>query len=112
MGSIQNSLIYATTAMIICVILGLCIAYLTVRGKVRGGCLVAWHDEVHIQIVLQALQRFRLGGLSITANALTKSTARRTVRSWRFCRMLMLNLGASRLPCCSARMCERCLPCR
>jgi iron(III) transport system permease protein len=36
MGSIQNSLLYATAAMIICVILGLCIAYLTVRGNVRG----------------------------------------------------------------------------
>ncbi len=37
MTSIFNSLIYASAAMVLCIVLGLCIAYLTVRCKVKGG---------------------------------------------------------------------------
>lgn len=40
MGSIQNSLIYASGAMVLCIVLGLAISYLTVRVKVRGGWLL------------------------------------------------------------------------
>lgn len=39
-GSIRNSLIYASLAMILCVILGVAISYLTVRVKVRGGWIL------------------------------------------------------------------------
>lgn len=40
MSSILNSLIYAVLAMALCVAMGLAIAHLTVRGKVRGGWLL------------------------------------------------------------------------
>ena len=40
MRSILNSLVYAGLAMVFCIILGLAIAYLTVRVKVRGGALL------------------------------------------------------------------------
>ena len=40
MGSIRNSLFYASVAMIVAVILGLAIAYLHVRVKIRGGWLL------------------------------------------------------------------------
>ncbi|MDP6151812.1 MAG: iron ABC transporter permease [Phycisphaeraceae bacterium] len=39
-GSIQNSLVYAVSAMLICIVGGLAISYLTVRAKVRGGWLL------------------------------------------------------------------------
>lgn len=37
MTSIQNSLMYATAAMVLAIVLGLAISYLVVRVKVRGG---------------------------------------------------------------------------
>ncbi len=40
MGSIRNSLFYASTAMLFCVALGLAISYLTVRIRVFGGALL------------------------------------------------------------------------
>jgi len=40
MGSIQNSLIYATLAVMLSVSIGLTISYLTVRCKVRGGWIL------------------------------------------------------------------------
>ena len=40
MGSIANSLLYATLAMLLCIAVGLAIAYLTVRIRVRGGSLL------------------------------------------------------------------------
>ncbi len=40
MGSIRNSLVYASAAMVLAVVMGLAIAYLTVRLKVRGGWLL------------------------------------------------------------------------
>src|SRR5699024_4624082 len=40
MQSILNSLIYAALAMIICTIVGLAIAHLTVRSKVKGGWIL------------------------------------------------------------------------
>ena len=40
MGSIANSLLYAVLAMIVCIAVGLAIAYLTVRVKVKGGVLL------------------------------------------------------------------------
>ena len=40
MGSILNSLLYAGIAMVLCIGLGLAIAYLTVRVKVRGGFIL------------------------------------------------------------------------
>ncbi len=40
MTSVANSLLYAGAAMVLCVILGLAIAYLTVRCKVKGGWLL------------------------------------------------------------------------
>ncbi len=40
MSSIQNSLGYASLAMVICMIMGLAIAYLNVRVKIRGGWLL------------------------------------------------------------------------
>lgn len=39
-GSIRNSLMLACSAMVLCVIIGLAISYLTVRVKVRGGWLL------------------------------------------------------------------------
>lgn len=40
MGSIHNSLLYASAAMVLCILMGLAIAYLHVRVKVRGGWLL------------------------------------------------------------------------
>lgn len=40
MTAVFNSLIYAVTAMILCIILGLAIAYLTARVKIRGGFIL------------------------------------------------------------------------
>ncbi len=40
MLSIRNSLLYATLAMVVCVLLGLAIAYLNVRVQIRGGWLL------------------------------------------------------------------------
>jgi len=40
MGSILNSLVYALTAMVLCIILGLAIAYLTARIKIKGGFIL------------------------------------------------------------------------
>ena len=40
MGSIRNSLIYAGTAMLLCMVLGLAVSYLTVRIKVKGGWIL------------------------------------------------------------------------
>lgn len=40
MDSITNSLMYASAAMVLCVILGIAISYLTVRVRVRGGALL------------------------------------------------------------------------
>ena len=40
MGSILNSLLYAGIAMVLCIGLGLAIAYLTVRVKVKGGFIL------------------------------------------------------------------------
>lgn len=40
MESILNSLVYAALAMAICVVVGLAIAHLTVRGKVKGGWIL------------------------------------------------------------------------
>ncbi len=40
MSSIQNSLFYASLAMVLCMIMGLAIAYLNVRVKIRGGWLL------------------------------------------------------------------------
>jgi iron(III) transport system permease protein len=40
MGSIINSLIYALIAMVLCILLGLAIAYLNVRIKLRGGSIL------------------------------------------------------------------------
>lgn len=40
MGSIQNSLIYALGAVVLTVVIGLSISYLTVRCKVKGGWLL------------------------------------------------------------------------
>lgn len=40
MGSIVNSLQYAFGAMLICIVIGLAISYLTVRVKIRGGWLL------------------------------------------------------------------------
>lgn len=40
MTSIQNSLMYATAAMVVAIVLGLAIAYLVVRVKVRGGWML------------------------------------------------------------------------
>ena len=39
-SSIQNSLKYASLAMVVCIIMGLAISYLTVRVKVKGGWLL------------------------------------------------------------------------
>lgn len=39
-GAIRNSLMYSITAMIVCVAMGLAIAYLAVRVKIRGGGLL------------------------------------------------------------------------
>ena len=40
MGSIRNSLLYASVAMVLCVAIGLAISYLNVRAKIRGGFLL------------------------------------------------------------------------
>ncbi len=40
MNSIRNSLLYASAAMVICVVMGVAISYLTVRARVRGGWLL------------------------------------------------------------------------
>lgn len=40
MGSIRNSLLYASAAMALCVAMGVAISYLTVRVKIRGGWLL------------------------------------------------------------------------
>ncbi len=39
-GSIRNSLLYASIAMVLCIFIGLSIAYLNVRTKIRGGWLL------------------------------------------------------------------------
>ncbi len=39
-GSIRNSLLYASVAMMLCILIGLSIAYLNVRAKIRGGWLL------------------------------------------------------------------------
>jgi len=39
-GSITNSLLYAGCAMVLCILLGLAIAYLVVRVRIRGGFLL------------------------------------------------------------------------
>jgi iron(III) transport system permease protein len=39
-GSIRNSLVYATLAMVLCVILGVSISYMTTRVRVRGAWLL------------------------------------------------------------------------
>ena len=39
-GSIRNSLLYASSAMVFCVLVGLTVAYLNVRAKVKGGWLL------------------------------------------------------------------------
>ncbi len=40
MSSIRNSLIYASLAMVLCMIIGVSISYLTVRAKVKGGWIL------------------------------------------------------------------------
>jgi iron(III) transport system permease protein len=40
MQSIQNSLLYAFAAMLICIVMGLAISYLNVRAKLKGGWLL------------------------------------------------------------------------
>ncbi len=40
MGSIRNSLMYASAAMVVCVAVGLAISYLNIRAKIKGGFLL------------------------------------------------------------------------
>lgn len=40
MDSIRNSLFYASAAMVVCVLVGMCVSYLTVRAQLRGAWIL------------------------------------------------------------------------